>query len=236
MRVICSHFFPFYEHSYLLSSQGGKQGEMTQSAHMRSVPKQERGERRMQRLLAAAEQIFAERGYQAATTNDIAARAQTSIGTLYRFFPNKEAIVQHLGEQYVQELHALHEQMFRPEVATMPLAEMIDQLVDPIVELKLAHPGLVSLFIGPHAAFQVPASFQMLQDESVLHIEKLWMSRFPHLNAEACHLYAVIFFQIRLAFLSLAFSFATSPQEQIINELKTNLFRYLEPIDERVAQ
>lgn len=209
---------------------------MTQSAHMRSMPKQERGERRMQRLLDAAEQTFAELGYKAATTNEIAARAQTSIGTLYRFFPNKEAIVQHLSERYIQEVHAIHEKMFQPEVATMPLAEMIDHLVDPIVELKSAHPGLVSLFIGPHAALQIPAEIQILLDESVLHIEKLWMRRFPHLNAETCHLYAVIFFQIRQAFLSLAFSSTTLSQEQIIKELKTNLFRYLEPIEHKACR
>lgn len=209
---------------------------MTQPAYMRSLPKQERGERRMQRLLDAAEQIFAEVGYKVATTNEIAARAQTSIGTLYRFFPNKEAIVQHLTERYVQELHAIHEKMFQPEIASMPLAEMIDHLVDPIIELKSAHPGLVSLFIGPHAALQIPADFQELLDESVILIEKLWMKRFPHLNAETCHLYAVIVFQIRQTFLSLAFSSTTLSQEQIIKELKTNLFRYLEPIDNEACK
>ncbi len=214
---------------------------MTQSAHMRSVPKQERGERRMQRLLDAAEQTFVERGYEAATTNEIAARAQTSIGTLYRFFPNKEAIVQHLSERYVQELHVLRKKMFQLEAATMPLADLIDHLVDPIVELKSTHPGLVSLFIGPNAALPLPAEFQVLQDESVQHLEKLWMRRFPHLSAETCHLYALIFFQIRLAFLSLAFSSATPSQEQIIEELKTNLFRYFEPayqydLDEKVRR
>jgi AcrR family transcriptional regulator len=198
------------------------------------MPKQERGERRMQRLLDAAEQTFAELGYKAATTNEIAARAQTSIGTLYRFFPNKEAMVQHLSERYIQEVHALHEKMFQPEVATMPLAEMIDHLVNPIVELKSAHPGLVSLFIGPHAALQIPAELQILLDESVLHIEKLWTRRFPHLNPETCHLYAVIFSQIRQAILSLAFSSTTLSQEQIIKELKTNLFRYLEPLEHSV--
>jgi Transcriptional regulator len=208
---------------------------MTQLSQMRSIPKQERGERRMQRILDAAEQIFAECGYQAATTNDIAARAQTSIGTLYRFFPNKEAIVQYLNERYAQEMYVLHEKMFRPEMATMPLMEMIDHLVDPIVQIKSTHPGLVSLFIGPNAALQMPAEFQALQDDSVRHLEKLWTRRFPHLDADTCHLYAMIFSQVRQAFLFLAFSDASPSQEQIIKELKTNLFRYLEPIDSRDA-
>ena len=209
---------------------------MAQPNYMRSTPKQERGERRIERILDAAEQIFAERGYQAATTNEIADRAQTSIGTLYRFFPNKEAIVQRLGERYTQELRVLREKMFRPEMASMPLMKIIDDLVDPIVELKSTHSGLVSLFIGPQAALQLPAEFQTLVDESVLQIEKLWMRRFPHLDAETCHLYAVIFFQIRQAFLSLAFSSTALSQKQIIKELKTNLFRYLKPIDSREAQ
>ncbi len=198
---------------------------------MRSIPRQERGERRVQRILAAADQIFAERGYEAATTNDIADRAQTSIGTLYRFFPNKDAILQYLFEIYAQELHALHEKMFHSEMALIPLKDMIDQLVDPIVELKATHSGLISLFVGPRATLQIPAEFQTLQDDSIQRLEKLWTQRFPQPGTDMCHLYAMIFFQIRMTCLSLAFSSPSSMQEQIINELKTNLFRYLEPID-----
>jgi AcrR family transcriptional regulator len=204
---------------------------MTQPAYMRSVPRQERGERRIQRLLKAAEQTFAELGYKAATTNEIAARAQTSIGTLYRFFPNKEAIVQRLMDQYVQELRLMHEEMYQPGIVMLPLVEMIDWLIDPIVELKSAHPGLVSLFVGPHAALQVPAEFQQLLDESLLGIEKLWEKRFPHLDAEARHLSATVFFEIRQALLALAFSHTSLVQEQVIKELKANLLRYLEPIE-----
>jgi AcrR family transcriptional regulator len=204
---------------------------MVQSGHMRRMPKQERGERRMQLLLSAAEQVFAEVGYKAATTNEIAARAHTSIGTLYRFFPHKEAIVQHLTEAYVVELQRVHEKMFQPEVATMPLAQMIDHLIDPIVELKTSHPGFVSLFTGPHATMQIPAEIQMVQDQSVRLIEKLWATRFPQIGAEACHLYAVIFFQIVQPLLSLAFSSVNPSPEQIINELKINLFYYLQQVE-----
>jgi AcrR family transcriptional regulator len=204
---------------------------MSQPAQMRSSPKQERGERRVQRILAAAEQLFAERGYEATTTNEIAIRAETSIGTLYRFFPNKESIVRLLGERYAQEMHTLREKMFCPEMATMPLVNMIDRLVDPIVDLKTKHSGLISVFIGPKAALHLPFEYQALQNESVQLLETLWMKRFSHFTTEMCHLYAIIFFQIRMAFLSLAFSSPPELQEQIIVELKTNLLRYLEPLD-----
>ncbi len=44
------------------------------------------------RLRLAAEQLFAERGFAAATVPDIAARAQVSVGLLYRYFPSKAAL------------------------------------------------------------------------------------------------------------------------------------------------
>ena len=47
----------------------------------------------MQAILEAAAQVFERHGYAAGTTNRIAERAGVSIGTLYQYFPSKEAIV-----------------------------------------------------------------------------------------------------------------------------------------------
>ena len=58
----------------------------------RRVPTQERARRRVARILDAAALVFAEQGFEAATMEDIAARAETSIGSIYQFFPNKLAI------------------------------------------------------------------------------------------------------------------------------------------------
>jgi len=53
-------------------------------------------------LLEAAAQVFRAEGY-GATTNRIAARAGVSIGTLYEYFPNKEALLLALAERHVEE-------------------------------------------------------------------------------------------------------------------------------------
>ncbi|MEM9949539.1 MAG: helix-turn-helix domain-containing protein [Cyanobacteria bacterium P01_D01_bin.36] len=55
-------------------------------------PQQRRSQIRVEQILQAAAEIFWEKGYDVATTSDIAKRAQTAVGTLYRFFPNKLAI------------------------------------------------------------------------------------------------------------------------------------------------
>jgi AcrR family transcriptional regulator len=63
-------------------------------------PKRARGRARVEALLEAASQVFAERGYDAATMTEIAARSSTAIGSLYRFFPTKEALAETLLHRF----------------------------------------------------------------------------------------------------------------------------------------
>ncbi|MFF8036058.1 MULTISPECIES: TetR/AcrR family transcriptional regulator [unclassified Streptomyces] len=59
----------------------------------RRKPSQVRAELTRERILTAAAHVFAEHGYAAGTTNRIAERARISIGSLYQYFPNKDAIL-----------------------------------------------------------------------------------------------------------------------------------------------
>lgn len=52
-------------------------------------PKQDRSRRKQEQLLAAAEALFAERGYEEVTADDIAERAGYGTGTFYNYFANK---------------------------------------------------------------------------------------------------------------------------------------------------
>ena len=56
----------------------------------------------MEQIVQAATQVFAERGYAGATTNHIAERAGVSIGSLYQYFPNKEAILVTLAKRHIE--------------------------------------------------------------------------------------------------------------------------------------
>ncbi|MGB9331460.1 MAG: TetR/AcrR family transcriptional regulator [Steroidobacteraceae bacterium] len=110
------------------------------------APKRQRGKQRVAELLAAGTAVFAEKGYEAATMTEIAVRAGAPIGSLYQFFPSKEALADTLVQSYVALLaadlealeasacdldtRALVEGLFRvlrghpqERAATMPLAE-----------------------------------------------------------------------------------------------------------------
>lgn len=56
------------------------------------VPQQVRSRQKRDALLTAAARLFAERGYEATTADDIAAAADVSIGTFYAYFRNKRQL------------------------------------------------------------------------------------------------------------------------------------------------
>src|SRR6202051_801474 len=70
------------------------------------TPKRQRGKQRVAELLAAGAAVFGEKGYEAATMTEIAARAGAPIGSLYQFFPSKEALADTLVQNYVALLTA----------------------------------------------------------------------------------------------------------------------------------
>ncbi|MFD4668099.1 TetR/AcrR family transcriptional regulator [Lentzea sp. NPDC058450] len=67
----------------------------------RRKPSQVRAELTRDRILTAAAHVFSEHGYAAGTTNRIAERARVSIGSLYQYFPNKDAILAELMVRHI---------------------------------------------------------------------------------------------------------------------------------------
>lgn len=70
------------------------------------IPKRQRGHDRVVALLEAAAKVFARKGYDAATMTEIAAEAQSSIGSLYQFFPTKLLLAEALHVDRLERLKA----------------------------------------------------------------------------------------------------------------------------------
>ncbi len=68
------------------------------------APKRQRGRLRVAAILQSAREVFMEKGYDAATMTEIAARSGTAIGSLYRFFPSKESLSDALLLNYVEQM------------------------------------------------------------------------------------------------------------------------------------
>lgn len=81
----------------------------------RKMPKQQRSRETVDVILAATARVLVKEGFDRASTNRIAEQAGVSIGSLYQYFPSKEALVAALVERHIEtmsealeaEMHAL---------------------------------------------------------------------------------------------------------------------------------
>ena len=185
------------------------------------------GERRVESLLAAAEEIFADTGYDNATTNQIAARAGASPGTLYQFFPNKTAIARTLALRYAAELADIHRDLFGPKSVHAPVALLTSRIVDTHLAFRRRRPGFEAIL---NATTLSPDVSRELLDGLIERFVAALLIRAPYESkarmttvAEMC----VMAFRGALHLLS---QYQSAGKARIVKELKTLLERYLEPI------
>jgi AcrR family transcriptional regulator len=98
-------------------------------------PKRERGKQRVASLLDAGAALFADKGYEATTMTEIAARAGAAIGSLYQFFPSKEVLAQALFSRYSERATMLLNDLVARAPGASP-AQLADILVDLMLELR----------------------------------------------------------------------------------------------------
>ncbi|WP_437504194.1 TetR/AcrR family transcriptional regulator [Sorangium sp. So ce1099] len=77
----------------------------------RKEPRQARSRFLVETIVEAAARVFDEHGYDGANTNRIARIAGVSVGSVYQYFPNKDALVTALHERHVRQMLRLLEQV-----------------------------------------------------------------------------------------------------------------------------
>lgn len=112
----------------------------------RRVPKQSRSRELVDRVLIAAGELFAERGYTNTNTNVIAERAGVSVGSLYQFFADKDEILAALQDLWTARLGAALDARLQARDAT-GLAEMVDHVLDIHASLNREPPGLLGFLL-----------------------------------------------------------------------------------------
>jgi AcrR family transcriptional regulator len=131
---------------------------------MRRRPTQERASATVEVILQAAAELFCNLGYDHASTNRIAERAGVSIGSLYQYFANKEAILAALLDEHQRAVHEVVDEALAilddPEV---PLREGLELLLTRLVDFHVADPELTRVLSAevPHLAHGEPGSSEV---------------------------------------------------------------------------
>ncbi len=196
----------------------------------RRMPQQIRSQRRVEKILQAATDIFAEVGFEHATTNAIAERADVSIGSLYQFFPNKAAILSALNDRCLKELRDVLDSTldgaFAAGTETLSVNDLIDRIVDALAEFQ----HRIGTLMGVFTSFR-SSEFSRTEDSLNLEISRrvewLLAQHFPHVPLERRAVVASVAVSTTDAVFCLVAVSDEATQERLVAEVRIMLKAYI---------
>jgi len=107
----------------------------------RKKPLQQRSQLMVEMILEATARVLSKRGYEGTNTNIIAETAGVSVGSIYQYFPNKDALIAALHQRMAQRIFAVIKAAIEQRPART-LHEAVATLVHAVIEAHLIDPAL----------------------------------------------------------------------------------------------
>ncbi len=155
-------------------------------------PQRKHGKQRVAELLHAGTAVIAERGFEAATMAEIAARAGAPIGSLYRFFPSKDALADALIRRYSELIDAAFEKIDSSRESSTTEA-VADALLEALLELRGETQSCIVALLDARPDASVRRA--ELHDAFHRHIVRVLTMREPRLGSEELDNMAVVLLQ-----------------------------------------
>lgn len=193
------------------------------SVEPRRVPQQKRGQRRVAGLLRAAACVIADSGYESTTMCAIAKRAGASIGSLYQFFPNKEAVAEALRAAYIGEVEALWASLAL-KAPTLSAEALVSEIVSSHVKFAKSHRAFVALL-------EAPPTVNTWQRRALIRdrIARVLMARKPRSSRKRAMQAGAVVHQVVKGLLALYARATVDEKEALTEEFKAVLLGYLGP-------
>jgi AcrR family transcriptional regulator len=112
----------------------------------RKKPRQQRSQDTVKCILDATARVLCSTGYDRASTNRVALAAGVSVGSLYQYFPSKEALVAALVDRHVEQMTSLVKAKLA-EVSTAPLEVAVRTMIESMFDAHRVDPRLHKVLI-----------------------------------------------------------------------------------------
>ncbi len=205
----------------------------------RRTPIQSRSHQTVQRILDAASSLLEQMPLEDVTTTRIATEASLSIGALYRFFPDKQTIIDAIAVRHVEQFRSSLEASVMPMIErelanleTFDPALVLDGVVDAYILYLDAHPDFRTISFGRYisaATKQREASPDVGLPALLKNfmLERLGISNTPELD-----LMLRIVSEAGERLIAYAYERPTrEDRDRVISEMKRMLSSYLFPAD-----
>jgi AcrR family transcriptional regulator len=124
----------------------------------RKEPRQARSKAMVDTILDATARVLVERGYAKTNTNVVAEMAGISVGSLYRYYPNKNALIIALQERHVDKMVGLFVDITANMAPDGTLAGDLKALIDALVGAHLLEPELNRILEEEVSSCYIPNS------------------------------------------------------------------------------
>jgi AcrR family transcriptional regulator len=147
----------------------------------RKQPSQARAQVTAEAIMRATARILVKRGYEAATTNHIAEAAGVSIGSLYQYFPNKEAIVAALLDRHLAETMAFL-RAGTLSALEQPLEQAARTLIEGLIAAHRVDPDLHRVFVEELPRIASFDKIHAVEKETLALVHAYLEARVPELK------------------------------------------------------
>jgi AcrR family transcriptional regulator/transposase-like protein len=199
---------------------------------LRRQPQQQRGKQRVEKILLAAAEVFAEAGFAAATIQQIADRADTAVGSIYQFFPDKLAIFQALFEEHMRQTESIEADFFAKEI-DRPLDRGISEYIDAhaiYFEQPIPRCIVLQYYLQPIEGIDiVMADIPTLQSISYKRHANFYRQRNPNLSIAKSELLSEVAHNIVQGLVPNTLRRDEKYRQAIYAEIKDVLYGYLNP-------
>ena len=199
----------------------------TINAIYKNKPQQERSETKAKNVLAAAGELFCEKGYRATTIRMIADRSKVSIGSLYHIFPDKTAIARSISQQYSHDALELFADFGNDVKSLDDLKGAISQFVRGAAKLQQTHPGYYAISRSNNPSLQDDVTRPMRKPLLSMFIEKISVGFEIKNGRDELRRVLDIAIETTRHFLNLASSQSRPMSENQQNELEAMLTAYI---------
>lgn len=196
---------------------------------MRRKPQQARSQARVEQILDVAEKLFQDVGYEAATTRAIAAHAEVSVGSLYQFFPDKEAILKALAVRYMQTQYQRFLDLHTGQSITLPLSSYVDRMIDVFDQFYTDYPGSRAIFeqLLDTITWSAIEKIDDFDYQVVTELARFFHSRQSSLPIAKCEHIALVITKTITELLWLSLSRDQEFRQELVAETKLMILSYL---------
>ena len=190
-------------------------------------PQQARSQQTLTRLLDAAEELAAEKGFDDTTVAEVARRADSSVGAFYARFRDKDALLNAVYQRYLEQAQATADDVLDPERwdgAAVP--EILRAVVRFVVSVYRDQGGLIRAFVvRGHSDSDFRERQERYSDYVNARLAKLLLARSAELDTDDPE---------RASAFALTVMFATIESSVLFGELRTGALTFSD--DELAAE